>query len=212
MMLKKTLKRIVQVIPFLFFIVAFFLIIQVIIALKNDQTPTLFGHSIFLVVSPSMEDTIMTGDIIFVDTTDTNYEVDDIITFYQPGDESIIITHRIVLIEVVDGVTLYTTQGDNNFESLDFEIQFTSDYIIGTFSSKSSILGNIYEFIYRGGIGLIYGTVIIAFVSIGLLEVINIVKEISKHKQAELEAEKQRLVEIEVAKIRSEIENEDNQI
>lgn len=207
-MLKNILKKILQALPFIFFALAFFLIVQVLVAIKNDRTPTFFGYSVFLVVSPSMEDTIMTGDIIFVDTSITEYEVGDIISFHRPDDESIIITHRIVAINELDGNLLITTQGDNNFESLSWEKNFTVDHIIGVYQAKSTFLGNIYSFIYNGGVSLIYGVVILAFLTIGVTEAISIVKTISKAKLEEEEKKKLELVEIEKDRLRKEIEKE----
>jgi len=207
---KKILKKILQALPFFFFALAFFLIIQVLVAVKNDRTPSLFGYSIFLVVSPSMEDTIMTGDIVFVDTSIKEYSVGDIITFHRPDDESVIITHRIISISELDGNLLITTQGDNNFESLDWEKNFTTDHIIGVYEGKSSFLGQIYQFIYTGGVSLIYGVVILAFLTIGVTEAISIVKALSKAKLEEDEKKKLELIEIEKERLRKEIEDEQN--
>ena len=207
---KKILKKILQALPFFFFALAFFLIIQVLVAVKNDRTPSLFGYSIFLVVSPSMEDTIMTGDIVFVDTSIQEYSVGDIITFHRPDDESVIITHRIISISELDGNLLITTQGDNNFESLDWEKNFTTDHIIGVYEGKSSFLGQIYQFIYTGGVSLIYGVVILAFLTIGVTEAISIVKALSKAKLEEDEKKKLELIEIEKERLRKEIEDEQN--
>lgn len=70
-MSKKKLGRIIiELIPYLFFLIAFLLILDVVISLKNKQTPTLLGYGAAVVVSPSMEDTIMTGDLIFYHEVD----------------------------------------------------------------------------------------------------------------------------------------------
>ena len=167
-MLKKILRKSFQILPFIFLGLTVLLIIQVLVAIKNDQTPTILGYSMLIVVSPSMEDTIMTGDLIFVNTKATSFEVGDIITFHKPDNLSTLITHRIIEINDVDGVLLYTTMGDNNFESLDFEKNFTGDYIVGKFVSKTTALGKVYQFIYKGGINLIYGAVVLIFVTIGI--------------------------------------------
>lgn len=208
-MLTKILKKSLQIIPFIFFALAFFMIIQVLIAVKSDKTPTIFGYSVFLVVSPSMEDTIMTGDIIFVDTTDFSYVEDDIITFHQPTDEVNIITHRIDKIETINGITYITTKGDNNHDSLEWEKRFTTDYVIGVYKAKSTALGNIYQFVYQGGVGLIYGAVILIFVIIGVSEAISIVKLLSKHRAEEIQKQRQELIEQEKEKIRKELDDKD---
>ncbi len=207
-MLKKILKIVLQILPFLFFAFALFLILQVVIALKNDRTPSVFGYSIFLILTPSMEDTIMTGDLIFVDINTTEYEVGDIITFYNPENPAMTITHRIITILDDNGTLLYTTQGDNNNSSGSFETEFTSDYIIGKYVSKSAFFGHVYQFIFTGGINLIYGTVVGVFVLIGLTEVSHLIKTLGQHRKELLEKEKEKLIEEEKSRLRKEYDNE----
>jgi signal peptidase len=203
--MKKTLKKIANIIPYLILLIAFILIISVVTSIKKGETPTIFGRAVFLVVTPSMEDTIMVGDIIFVDTNPEPYHVGDIISFNKPGEENVVITHRIIEIEEIDGVKYYTTQGDNNFESLDWEIDFTENQIIGKYTSKSGFIGKIYSAIYSGGISLVFIVIILVFVSIGVMEVISIVKTLSEAKQEKsLEEEKAELVKIELERLRKE--------
>ena len=69
-------------------------------------------YNAFIIVSESMEPNIKVGDIILekkVNEEELNKE--DIITYKQDGKN---ITHRIVNIEVIDNITVYTTKGDNN--------------------------------------------------------------------------------------------------
>jgi len=203
--MKNTVKKIANVIPYLIFLIAFILIISVVSSIKKGETPSILGKAIFLVVSPSMEDTIMVGDIIFVDIEPENYHVGDIISFYKPDEDNIVITHRIIEIEDIDGIKYYTTQGDSNYETLDWEIDFTEDQIIGTYTSKSGFIGKIYSAIYSGGISLVFIAIIFVFVAIGVMEIISIIKVLSeaKGKQA-LEDEKEKLVQIEVERLRKE--------
>ncbi|NLF49146.1 MAG: hypothetical protein GX582_05825, partial [Acholeplasmataceae bacterium] len=49
-MAKKIGKRIWQSLPFLFLFLAILLIVQIVIAVRNDRTPTIFGVGMFLVV------------------------------------------------------------------------------------------------------------------------------------------------------------------
>lgn len=203
--MKKTLKKIANTIPYLILLIAFILIISVTSSIKKGETPTVFGKAVFLVVSPSMEDAILVGDIIFVDTNPESYHVGDIITFNKPGEENIVITHRIIGIEEINGTKYYTTQGDNNFESLDWEIGFGENQIIGKYSSKSGFIGKIYSAIYSGGMSLVFIIIIIVFVSIGVMEVISIIKTLSQAKQEKsLEEEKNKLVQIELERLRKE--------
>jgi signal peptidase len=203
--MKKILKRVANIIPYLILLIAFILIISVVSSIKKGETPSIFGRAVFLVVTPSMEDTIMVGDIIFVDTDPEGYHVGDIISFNKPDEDNIVITHRIVEIEDIDGTKYYTTQGDNNFESLDWEIDFEEDQIIGKYTSKSGFIGKIYSTIYSGGISLVFIVIILVFVTIGVMEVISIVKTLSEAKATKsLEEEKQELVQIELERLRKE--------
>ena len=80
--------------------------------IKPNETPDFFGYKSFVVVSESMEPTIMTGDAIFTKNIEQqDLKINDIISFRQ-GNE--IITHRIVDIVDIDGIVNYKTKGDNN--------------------------------------------------------------------------------------------------
>jgi len=65
---------------------------------NEDEVPSFGGYTPLIVESPSMEDTIMTGDLIFIKKTDiSELEVGDVITFYNPlGDGKSLVTHRII--------------------------------------------------------------------------------------------------------------------
>ncbi|MFA6792111.1 MAG: hypothetical protein WCR28_06725, partial [Candidatus Izemoplasmatales bacterium] len=126
----------------------------------------------------------------------------DIITFHQPGEESIIITHKIVNKVSTPTGYLYTTKGVNNPESLSWEIKFSGDYIIGKYVGKSAFLGDIYHSIFSGRLNFLYAIVVIVFMMIGILEIMNIVKEVTLHKQQALLQEKDRLVAEELEKLK----------
>ncbi len=80
--------------------------------LNPSKTPTFFGIKSFVIVSKSMEPTIMTGDAIFVkQIAEENLKVDDIISF---KDGESVNTHRIVEIVENNGIKRYRTKGDNN--------------------------------------------------------------------------------------------------
>lgn len=80
--------------------------------LNPSKTPTFFGIKSFVIVSKSMEPTIMTGDAIFVkQIAEENLKVDDIISF---KDGESVNTHRIIEIVENNGIKRYRTKGDNN--------------------------------------------------------------------------------------------------
>lgn len=80
--------------------------------INPNKTPDFFGYKNFIIVSGSMEPTIMTGDAIFVKEVPQNeLEVNDIISFQDNG---IITTHRIIEIIEENGTIKYKTKGDHN--------------------------------------------------------------------------------------------------
>lgn len=209
--MNKTLKKIFGTIPYLLLLAAFILIISLAFSLKKGETPTIFGRAIFIVVSPSMEDTLMVGDVIFVDTTPDALHVGDIISYHKPDQPDVIITHRIVSMETRDGVTYYTTKGDNNPYSLDWEKDFTSQYIVGKYMSKSTVIGKAYEFLFANGFTLMFIVIIGVFLSIGTMEVFNIIKQLSNAKEKEMLEEKEKLIQEELERLREEQKKEKDQ-
>jgi len=203
---KKLGRIIIELIPYLFFLIAFLLILTVVISLKNKQTPTLLGYGAAVVVSPSMEDTIMTGDLIFYHEVDPgSLVVGDIITFWQPlAENPVTITHRIIAITETGSGRLFTTQGDNNSSSLDWEVGFSEDAVIGKYVNKSTFMGKVYVWFVSAGVGAIYIVVIIVFLLIALMEVKNIFRELTKAKMEKIEAERAKLVAAEVERLHAE--------
>lgn len=201
--MKKFLQKTFSFLPYLFLLISFILIIQVATSINNGKTPTLFGRAIFFVVSPSMEDTIMVGDMIFVDTVEDHFVVGDIITFRQP-DTFAIITHRIIEIEEIDGELYFTTQGDNNYTSLDWEIGFSQDQIIGKYVGKSGFLGSVYNKLFSNGINLIFIAVIFVFLVIGGMELFSIINTLKQVKEKQMLEEKEKLIQEELERLKEE--------
>ncbi|NLF48158.1 MAG: hypothetical protein GX582_00760, partial [Acholeplasmataceae bacterium] len=67
---------------------------------------------------------------------------------------------------------------------------------------KSAFLGDIYHSIFSGRLNFLYAIVVIIFMMIGILEIMNIVKEVTLHKQQALLQEKDRLVAEELEKLK----------
>jgi len=174
------------------------------ISLKNNEVPNIFNRAILYVKTPSMEDTIMAGDLIFINVKDTDYNEEDIISFRRPDKPEIIITHRI---ESING-NLITTKGDNNLTSESWEINFSDAFVIGTYVGKSRMLGSAYEVLFLNSLNLLFALITIVFLLIGIIETKNIIKLLSQKKLEEIEKEKQQLIEEYKEKIISEKEKE----
>ena len=107
--LKKTLKilRIISdTIIWILLIIATLLLLATVVSNKTD----VFGHRIYVIMSGSMEPTIMTKDAIITKEID-NPQVGDVVAF-QNG--NIITVHRIINTEEQGNQVVYQTQGDNN--------------------------------------------------------------------------------------------------
>ena len=214
---KKVIQTIAQIIPYLFFLLAVMIIVDIVSALRNDETPTIFGYGAAIVVSPSMEDTIMEGDLIFFRTVDPDtLNPEDIIIFWCPHLNRTV-THRISVITPDTGNgRLFTTKGDNNGDTINgFEKDFTEDMIIGKYIGRSAIIGTIYSALFgylvsvvkSGNIYILYPLLAILFLLFAVMETNKIVKEMSRAKKKQLDQEKARMVEDEVKRLRKEIED-----
>ncbi len=76
------------------------------------------------------------GDAITVRSGEIN--VGDVVVYYYGRN---LIVHRVINKTVIDGKTYYTTKGDANPVSLDFEYNIPSDRIIGKADLKIPYLG-----------------------------------------------------------------------
>ena len=77
------------------------------------------ADNFWLSIAHPFDRTLSIGDIIIVQGVNpkdlnTNYPNSDIIVFHDPDDYSMLIVHRIIGTEVVDGTTYYLTKGDGN--------------------------------------------------------------------------------------------------
>lgn len=112
---------------------------------NSNNIPTFFGYKSFIIVSESMEPTIMTNDYIFVkEVKQEDLKINDIISFNYNNE---IITHRIIEITKENGITKYKTKGDNN-KSIDKEkveyrqIEGKYQFKINEFGTFAKIIGN----------------------------------------------------------------------
>lgn len=122
------------------------LIVNLILIIRGvtneNEVPQIGGYYPMIVLSGSMEDTIMTGDMIIGKKADiTEIQVGDIISFY---DGNSVVTHRVIKIENADGDIQLTTQGDNN-NTADAK-KVTKDNLIGKYLKLFPGLGNVAMF------------------------------------------------------------------
>ena len=106
----KIIKRIFITIVILLLVLIFLFNAYTIYCLKvlDKDLATINGYAVLEVVSGSMEPTIHIGDMIIIDTKETNFKENDIVTFYDVNGS--FVTHRILSIEGEEMVT----KGDYN--------------------------------------------------------------------------------------------------
>jgi signal peptidase len=187
--MNRKVKKIISYIPLLFFGLAILLILQLGYSLANNEVPSIFNRSFLHIKTDSMEDAIMTSDIIIIDQNYDSLSVDDVISFRTTvQNQSVIITHRIVSIDEINNT--YTTMGDNNTSVAEWEIDIEEEQIIGKYTgTKLTFLGQVYDRLFSNRMNMIFIIIILIFVTIAIFEIINITKIIQEKKQLETKDE-----------------------
>ncbi len=126
-----------------------------------DETPDFFGYKSFVIVSGSMEPTILKQDAILVKKVpEEDIQVNDIISFNTRNQTNV--THRVIKIEKENGIKKYTTKGDNN--NTEDKEQITYEQIEGKYQFKISQFG-IITHILKSKITLIILVMIVILIS-----------------------------------------------
>lgn len=138
----KSIKKVTTVLGLILFIVV--MAIGITIVYKSyaepNKIPSVFGWKPFIVLSGSMEDTIMPGDLILTkEIGDLELKEGDIISFRT--NKYTVITHRIINIVNEEGERKYYTKGDNN-DSADSD-PVCNDQIEGIYRYRIPKLGEI---------------------------------------------------------------------
>jgi len=161
----------------------------------------LFGYSMFVVKSGSMETAIHTGSVVFDKTVD-GYAINDVITFKISGSKDTV-THRIVEIKNEEDVVLYTVKGDvNNASDPDPVLK---DNVVGKVIFSVPLLGYIVAFI-KTIPGLVIFIILPSLIVV-YGEIDKIKKEITRMRNKEDKLDKEiKQVEKEEEKIEKELE------
>lgn len=126
------------------------LVINVTLIIKSytnkNEIPKLGGYCPLIVLTPSMEPMIQSGDLIIVKQMETvNIANGDVIAFFDPDSQNnSVLTHRIIEVLNENGVTTYRTKGDAN--NVADPTPVTADKVIGVYRSKIPNAGNVAMF------------------------------------------------------------------
>jgi len=164
-----------------FISVGYYIIVSILILLAVlfifSMLPIPGNYKIMTVLSGSMEPTIHPGSIV-VSKPLNSYKIGDIITFEDEEDIRIPTTHRIVEIELAQGIPVYTTQGDAN-DTPDRN-SVSQNMVIGKVILNVPFLGYAVNFIKKP-----LGFILIIIIPAGIIiidEIKKIYKEIKKRK------------------------------
>lgn len=155
---------------------------------KPDQVPDFMGYKPFIVLSGSMEPSIMTGDMVLVKITDAeNLQKGDVIAF-KSG--TAVVTHRIIDVKTENGEVRYVTQGDAN-DSPDQTTVKPSD-VEGIYRTRIAGAGNIAMFMQTTtGMILFVVCPLVLFILWDIIRrKLQDRKELSRTKELEQELEK----------------------
>ena len=127
-------------------ILLIFYVVMIKIYSKQDRLDEI-KFNMYTIITTSMENTIMAGDVVIDYKNDNNiYEVGDIITFYSnKGSGQLTVTHRIIDVKIENGKYYYTTKVDNN-NTADTNPVFQDD-VIGKVIFVIPKVGFVQEFI-----------------------------------------------------------------
>ena len=138
----KVIKKVIIVLCLILFIVIMTIGITIIYKSYSEpnRIPSVFGWKPFIVLSSSMEDTIMPGDLILTKEIDAlELKEGDVISFRT--NKYTVITHRIINIVDEEGERKYYTKGDNN--DLADSDPVSDDQIEGIYRYRIPELGKI---------------------------------------------------------------------
>lgn len=89
----------------------------VVTAVGLVVVPRLLNWTVLVVLSGSMEPSMPTGGLAFVEPVDpAAIQVGDIVTFPVPGQPGALVSHRVTSVEQVAGKPVLLTKGDANDE------------------------------------------------------------------------------------------------
>ncbi len=150
-------------------------------SLSGNALPMPFGYGAAVVLSGSMEPTIMTNDLILVKAQES-YGVDDIVV-YQSG--SVLVVHRIV---ETDGETVVTRGDANN----------AADEPIRAETIKGRVLGHV------SGVGAAVRLIKTPAVSVALLVCAVLLVELPYLNRKKKDSEELEKIKAEIRKLREE--------
>ena len=104
--------------------------------IEKNKVTKIFGYGFLVVLTGSMEPEINSGELVVV--REGEYEVNDVITYET---ENLLVTHRIIEKNIVNGKIEYICKGDANNEN---DLKISENQIQGKVIYHSKVLRSIY--------------------------------------------------------------------
>lgn len=117
-------------------------VLLIVVTTPKGEVPSLFGYSLFRVMTGSMEPQIPVDSLIIVKETEPELlQPGDVISFFSkdPALKGAVNTHRITEIYVEDGEYLFVTRGDAN--NVDDQYHTLQGDVIGKVVFSSTLFG-----------------------------------------------------------------------
>lgn len=212
------MKKLFKVIKVFLYIFVIILVLFTIITSKS-QNNTIFGHSLYAVLSDSMKPEFQAGDIIISKKVDVNtLEVGDIITYYSNDPSQTVVTHKIVRFEEKNNKTYIVTKGINSQNEDSYLVNPAN--VLGLYKFSLPKAGFVFQFI-RKPLGFIL-VIIIPLLILLVLSGIRIIKiakaykleakRVLEEKDALIEEERKKNLEIleEIRILKEQLQNGNN--
>ena len=185
--------------------------ILIVQGLFSDDVPSLGGNTPLIVLTESMEDTILGGDLIIVKDVDpSEIKPGDIISFFDPASNSgAVVTHRVLPAEEngvvydAEGKLYFNTKGDNN-PTAD-KISVPAENLVGRYEgTRIAHLGSVAMFMQSTwGLIICIGVPLAALVTYELLRY----KKANKAKQNDVDTLMAELAALKAAQAKKDEEN-----
>ena len=175
----KIKKIIITFFTFIFMGFTILISISIITSRLNNEVPSILNHSVFMIVSSSMEPELSKGDIILINRIDPkNVKENDVITFVmETGNVKIVNTHRVIKVNDDD---TFTTRGDNAPSYIQ-ETVFYKDYIGRYTGFKIPKVGLFIDFLFSN-LNILFGLIILIAIIIIGFEIKNIINHYKENR------------------------------
>ena len=104
--------------------------------IEKNKVTKIFGYGFLVVLTGSMEPEINSGELVII--KEGEYEVNDVITYEA---ENLLVTHRIIEKNIINGKIEYICKGDANNEN---DLKISENQIQGKVIYHSKVLRSIY--------------------------------------------------------------------